>query len=111
LREERRKRNFLIGRHSARLTRIGKTLDRIGKEISECLKSSKSTENPLPKDPTPAEIILSLLRFNADGKCSNAFEVISSVQVLKLAYETIKSKPGNMVRGVTPETLDGISLE
>jgi len=60
---------------------------------------------------TPAEIILSLLRFDPDGKASNVFEIMSSTQVLRLAYETIKSKPGNMVRGTTKQTLDGISLE
>ena len=54
---------------------------------------------PKPKDPTPAEIILSLLIKASDGKIVNAFEVASSVQVLKLAYESIKSKAGNMVKG------------
>ena len=63
------------------------------------------------KQPTPSEIILSMLRRGQDGRYVNAFEVLSSVTVLKLAYETIKSKPGNMVRGSTSETLDGITLE
>lgn len=66
---------------------------------------------PAPKDPTPAEIILSLLRKDDSGKYTNVFEILSSVPILKLAYETIKSKPGNMVKGVTSETLDRISEE
>jgi len=33
------------------------------------------------------------------------------VDLLKLAYNNIKSKPGNITPGITPETLDGISLE
>ena len=61
------------------------------------------------KRPTPAEIILSMLRTDPDGKVNNVFEVMSSPQILRLAYETIKSKPGNMVRGVTNQTLDGIT--
>jgi retron-type reverse transcriptase len=36
---------------------------------------------------------------------------VADLQTLKLAYESIKSKPGNMTRGATDETLDGISLE
>src|SRR5437868_7657213 len=68
--------------------------------------------SPLPeKNPTPAEIILSLLRKDKNGKYCNVFETLSSVQVLRLAYEVIKSKPGNMVRGTTKETLDGITKE
>ena len=63
------------------------------------------------KQQSPAEIIRSLLRQGPDGRYVNAFEVLSSVRILKLAYETIKSKPGNMVRGSTRETLDGISEE
>jgi group II intron reverse transcriptase/maturase len=37
--------------------------------------------------------------------------IIADPYVLRLAYEFIKSKPGNMTPGVTPETLDSISLE
>lgn len=33
------------------------------------------------------------------------------MDTLIYAYENIKSKPGNMTPGVTPETLDGISIE
>jgi nicotine oxidoreductase len=37
--------------------------------------------------------------------------VISHPDVLLLAYELIKSKPGNMTTGASKETLDGISME
>jgi retron-type reverse transcriptase len=33
---------------------------------------------------------------------------MSDPEVLQLSYETIKSKPGNMVKGTDKETLDGI---
>jgi len=36
--------------------------------------------------------------------------IISDMEVLTLAYELIKSNPGNMTRGSSPETLDGTSL-
>lgn len=39
------------------------------------------------------------------------FRLATSVETLIYAYENIKSKPGNMTPGVTPETLDGISKE
>lgn len=37
--------------------------------------------------------------------------MVTSVDMLIYAYDNIKSKPGNMTPGTTPETLDGISLE
>lgn len=49
------------------------------------------------------------LKFNKSGKCINAFEVLSDARILRIAYDTIKSKPGNMVKGTIPETLDGIN--
>jgi len=38
-------------------------------------------------------------------------EFMLSNEFLLLAYNRIRSKPGNMTPGVTPETLDGFSLE
>jgi hypothetical protein len=73
--------------------------------------SIQREESKKIKDPTPAEIIISLLKKDENDKYINAFEVISSPQMLKLAYEVIKSKPGNMVKGTNHETLDGITSE
>ena len=39
------------------------------------------------------------------------YSLVSSVDTLIYAYENIKSKPGNMTPGVSPETLDGISKD
>jgi hypothetical protein len=36
---------------------------------------------------------------------------LSDPTLLEIAYNNIKSKPGNMTPGVTPETLDGINEE
>jgi hypothetical protein len=55
------------------------------------------------------ETITNQLTFNLEGKCTNAFKILSDPQTLKMAYESIKSKHGNMVRGTDKETLDGIS--
>jgi nicotine oxidoreductase len=38
-------------------------------------------------------------------------KAIANLKNLVIAYESIKSKPGNMTEGTSPETLDGISLE
>lgn len=51
------------------------------------------------------------LRFDSDGRCVNSYEVLSDPQHLIEAYESIKSKSGNMVRGSDRETLDGISKD
>ena len=42
---------------------------------------------------------------------SRLIHYIADVNTLILAYETIKSRPGNMPPGSTPETLDGIHTE
>jgi group II intron reverse transcriptase/maturase len=55
------------------------------------------------------EFIESQLAFDAKGRCINAFKVLSDAQTLKLSYESTKSKPGNMTKGVDKETLDGIN--
>lgn len=39
------------------------------------------------------------------------FRLTTSIDTLIYSYENIKSKPGNMTPGITPETLDGISME
>jgi len=39
------------------------------------------------------------------------YSLICDPRLLELAYNNIKSKPGNMTPGVIPETLDGISSE
>jgi group II intron reverse transcriptase/maturase len=55
--------------------------------------------------------IQSRIHKDADGKCLNAFKILSDPEILHLAYESIKSTPGNMVKGTDEETLDGIDLE
>ena len=39
------------------------------------------------------------------------YSLVCNLDMLKLAYENLKSKPGNMTPGITPETLDGISID
>lgn len=51
------------------------------------------------------------LEYNGEGKCTNAFLVLSDPLILRDAYETIKNKPGNMVVGSDNVTLDGITEE
>jgi hypothetical protein len=74
-------------------------------------------------DPLPADkqlkynqtnvykIMKARLRYNNEGKCTNAFKILSNPGILKLAYESIKTKSGNMVCGTDRETLDGITKD
>jgi len=48
------------------------------------------------------------LKWN-NKRCINSFEIITKVETLRLAYLTIKSNPGNMVKGSDKKTLDGIN--
>lgn len=54
------------------------------------------------------EYIRSMMIWN-NGKCINAFQILSDPNILYQAYNTIKSKPGNMVHGTDKKTLDGIN--
>lgn len=106
---EREQRESRVRRALAGKVSLNKTLTVKGKPLAT---SPKALEKPAEiKNPTPADIILAMLRQDSDGKYTNAFEVMTSSTVLRMAYEVIKSKPGNMVRGATKETLDGISKE
>jgi len=67
---------------------------------------------------TPKSIIEKLNNLNAKARKrsnlvidSNLFSLICDVEILKLAYENLKSKPGNLTPGIVPETLDGMNLE
>ena len=48
---------------------------------------------------------------NKDGRYGNLIQIISSVDLLILAYLIIKGKKGISAKGITPETLDGINIE
>jgi len=48
---------------------------------------------------------------NPDIKFNKLIHLIGSVEVLTLAYERIKSKPGNITPGADKRTLDGTSIE
>lgn len=39
------------------------------------------------------------------------YKLVYNQEMLRLAYETLKSNPGQMTPGINPETLDGISAE
>lgn len=63
-------------------------------------------------NPEITQIIRSQLLWEySNYRCINAFQVIMKPETLKIAYETIKSNPGNSVRGTDKETLDGITEE
>lgn len=51
-----------------------------------------------------------MLVFDEQGRCVNAFKVLSDIMVLQNAYDKIKSKPGNMSPGSDKETLDGLPV-
>jgi group II intron reverse transcriptase/maturase len=57
------------------------------------------------------DLVTSRLKWDEEGKCLNAFDLFSDPTMLKAAYESIKSKAGNMVKGTDTETLDGISIK
>lgn len=51
------------------------------------------------------EYIKDRIEYNSEGKCINAFEILSDINTIYAAYITLKSKPGNMVEGSDKQTL------
>jgi retron-type reverse transcriptase len=47
----------------------------------------------------------------ADGRYNGLIQIISDVNYLIVCYDLIKGKPGNMIPGLTSETLDRIDVE
>jgi len=52
-----------------------------------------------------------LMTYHEDGRCTNAFNLITSKPILMAAYWALKSKPGMMTKGIDEETLDGINIK
>lgn len=48
---------------------------------------------------------------NESKKYNGIINILSDPLFLQACYLEIKSKPGNMSRGITSETLDGINLK
>lgn len=57
------------------------------------------------------QFIKDKLEYDPNGKCINAFQILSNPEILVYAYNSIKSNPGNMVHGSDQETLDGLSMK
>lgn len=78
-------------------------------KISRYPTSTGPEEDKEEEKPSLSVTLRKKLTHDEDGKCTNALQILATPEVLKIAYETIKSKPGNMVEGSDKETLDGIS--
>lgn len=75
-----------------------------------CEIPERNTEPPKKKKFNTSEL-RKLLKYDKSGRCTNAFQVLTESDMLKIAYETIKSNPGNMVKGSDPKTLDGLPIK
>lgn len=79
-----------------------------------CSKPSAGRDGDVDLDPVAngARSLEQQLSYNKEGKCVNAYKILSSLNMLVGRYSVndIKSNPGNMTKGAPKETLDGISL-
>ena len=57
------------------------------------------------------DLFLRSERFTNESIDRNLYKILTNVEMLELAYNKLRSKPGLMTPGVKPETLDGISKE
>lgn len=99
------------------MLRISYTTETRVKKVLKINKEQPLDNNSAPRTQqekcsiNPYLYIKERLRIDENGKCTNAFSLISTPEIIKIAYESMKSKAGNMVPGTDKETLDGISLE
>lgn len=80
---------------------------RLSQDISELPSEPKTKRST--KEGDIITWIKNHLKSDKEGKVTNVWEIISDPEILRQAYEKIKSKPGNMVPGTDQTTLDGIS--
>lgn len=93
------------------MANLKKKLDSpLGKNTSNKVQLENQTDLFIKKDEFEKEYIdiTKSIQSQKDGKCTNAFKVLSDVRLLKAAYKELKSKPGMMTKGSDEETLDGI---
>lgn len=50
-------------------------------------------------------------KFTSEPIDRNLYKILCSEDLLNIAYDNLKSKPGQMTPGISPETLDGMSQE
>ena len=78
------------------------------------LKDSRRLVSNYENKPTGLLDLENLIKVNKNNPNhinTNLSKLLSNIDLLKLAYGNIKSKPGNMTPGVDEETLDGINNE
>ena len=51
------------------------------------------------------------LKFNTESIDRDLYKLLYNTEILNVAYNKLKSKPGQMTPGVNPETLDGMSSD
>ena len=82
--------------------------------VNNNLKIGKDTNIELSKDTSTSDLLefekLVIDNINKENINNNLLSIIKNVDILILAYNRIKSKPGNITPGTTLETLDGINI-
>jgi len=82
------------------------------KTLEICTNNEKVGKVARTEPELPAQINLSkMMAYQDEGKCTNAYKLISSKPILLAAYRALRSKPGMMTKGVDHETLDGINMK
>ena len=80
-----------------------------------------SVKSPVPKQGSRSMVTNQSLRMfvtsqlerykNTEGKYNAIIRILADAGFLQYCYMLIKGKPGNMSKGITNETLDGITYE
>lgn len=103
-------RGLVLGVHALKQSR----------RYSQILKGNRSGVRPM--DISHPEVVanvpakyLKLLKFcsnNTSGiRVSDIYPLMLNERMFEIAYQKLKSKPGNMTPGINPTTLDGVSSE
>jgi retron-type reverse transcriptase len=82
-----------------------------GASNSRSYSTGRTTSEKLNVIGKLEDLYLRSERFTNESVDRNLYKILTNVELLELAYNKLRSKPGQMTPGVKPETLDGISKE
>jgi len=82
-----------------------------GASTSRSYSTGRTTSEKLNVIGKLEDLYLRSEKFTNESVDRNLYKILTNVKLLEIAYNRLRSKPGQMTPGVKPETLDGMSKE
>ena len=82
-----------------------------GASTSRSYSTGRTTSEKLNVIGKLEDLYLRSEKFTNESVDRNLYKILTNVELLEIAYNRLRSKPGQMTPGIKPETLDGMSKE